>query len=382
MAKGAYVGINGVAHKIKGGYVGVSDTAQKIKKAYVGIGGVARPCWGGEGKPEYYGVVSKLTYSRNSPGGGFVGDYCVIAGGYAPGSHTNCVTYVEAYSSNLTHSVLDPLTTAMAPTSSTVGDYLLMTGVNATSVMQTYSRQLVRGTAPSLSVVRNYAAGVRHANYALFAGGYNGTILNMKDTGYIDAYSASLVRNSLAKLPNPPGFLNSTTGDIIGDGGALTYSSFESNSAPTLLMYDATLVRATRSNPFTPARAAAVAARTTNHIIFSGSADLTYDSAKNLASEALDEKFVLHAIEPLTPPAEVTSNPSTPGAGRNWAFIVIGFYGDSGYISCLENLYSRELVHSAMSDLTVDHIPNLVRSNEKLILCVGVNNEVVAYKIS
>ena len=36
MAKGAYIGVNGVAKKIKGGYIGVGGVAKKIKKAYVG----------------------------------------------------------------------------------------------------------------------------------------------------------------------------------------------------------------------------------------------------------------------------------------------------------------------------------------------------------
>jgi len=39
MAKGAYIGVNNVAKKIKKGYVGVDGVARKIKKAYIGIGG-------------------------------------------------------------------------------------------------------------------------------------------------------------------------------------------------------------------------------------------------------------------------------------------------------------------------------------------------------
>lgn len=56
MAKGAYIGVNGVARKIKKGYVGVDGVARKIKKAYIGIGGVARLCWSGE---------LEITYSGN-----------------------------------------------------------------------------------------------------------------------------------------------------------------------------------------------------------------------------------------------------------------------------------------------------------------------------
>jgi hypothetical protein len=48
MAKGAYIGVGGVAHKIKKGYIGVGGIARKIKKAYVGDeNGVARLAWSG-----------------------------------------------------------------------------------------------------------------------------------------------------------------------------------------------------------------------------------------------------------------------------------------------------------------------------------------------
>ena len=42
MAKGLYVGVDGIARKIKKAYVGVDGIARKIKKAYVGVDGVAR----------------------------------------------------------------------------------------------------------------------------------------------------------------------------------------------------------------------------------------------------------------------------------------------------------------------------------------------------
>ena len=47
MAKGGYVGVSGIARKIKKGYVGVDNISRKIKKAYMGVGGVARLIWSG-----------------------------------------------------------------------------------------------------------------------------------------------------------------------------------------------------------------------------------------------------------------------------------------------------------------------------------------------
>lgn len=45
MAKGAYIGVDSVAKKIKNGYIGIEGLARKIKKAYIGVNGVARLCW-------------------------------------------------------------------------------------------------------------------------------------------------------------------------------------------------------------------------------------------------------------------------------------------------------------------------------------------------
>lgn len=43
---GFYIGVDGVARKVKGGYIGVDGVARKIKKGYIGDeNGVARLCW-------------------------------------------------------------------------------------------------------------------------------------------------------------------------------------------------------------------------------------------------------------------------------------------------------------------------------------------------
>lgn len=45
MAKNAYVGVSGVARKVKSQYVGVNGVARKVTKGYVGVNGVARLCF-------------------------------------------------------------------------------------------------------------------------------------------------------------------------------------------------------------------------------------------------------------------------------------------------------------------------------------------------
>lgn len=49
MAKGAFIGVDGVARKLSKKYIGVDGVARKISKGYMGVGGVARQFWpGGE----------------------------------------------------------------------------------------------------------------------------------------------------------------------------------------------------------------------------------------------------------------------------------------------------------------------------------------------
>lgn len=45
MAKGMYMGVLGVARKIKTPYMGVLGVGRKVKNAYIGVGGVARGCF-------------------------------------------------------------------------------------------------------------------------------------------------------------------------------------------------------------------------------------------------------------------------------------------------------------------------------------------------
>lgn len=47
MAKAHYVGVNGIARKVKQPYIGVGGVARKVKNGYVGVGGVARQFFGG-----------------------------------------------------------------------------------------------------------------------------------------------------------------------------------------------------------------------------------------------------------------------------------------------------------------------------------------------
>ena len=145
MSKGAYVGVNGVARKIKKGYIGVDGVARKIIKAYIGVGGVARPCWGG-GELTHYGTITPLWAARYALAGATVGKHALFAGGF----------------------------------SSAAINYRRVDG---------YNEALTREEAPYLSAGRARLAGATVGSYAIFAGGYTAT---NSATFVVDAYDEGL----------------------------------------------------------------------------------------------------------------------------------------------------------------------------------------------
>lgn len=45
MANGAYIGVDGIAKKLKNIYIGVDGMARPVKKAYIGVEGIAKLFW-------------------------------------------------------------------------------------------------------------------------------------------------------------------------------------------------------------------------------------------------------------------------------------------------------------------------------------------------
>lgn len=44
---GQFIGVNGVARKVKNQFIGVNGVARKVKNGFIGVNGVARKCYGG-----------------------------------------------------------------------------------------------------------------------------------------------------------------------------------------------------------------------------------------------------------------------------------------------------------------------------------------------
>lgn len=204
MAKKAYIGVDGVARKIKKGYIGIDDKARKIKKAYIGVGGVARPCWP-SGEVEYYGTLDNapLSVARGGLAATTVGNYALFGGGATLDSVSSKV--VDAYSNTLTRSTPTALTTAAVYlAATTIGSYALFgggitngaNGTSRTATVNAYNASLTKeATVTSLSGSSKglgRLAATSIGNYALFGGGY---IDGSTNSANVDAYNASLTQS-------------------------------------------------------------------------------------------------------------------------------------------------------------------------------------------
>lgn len=204
MAKKAYVGVNGLARKIKKGYIGVDGVARKIKKGYIGVGGVARPCWGEDG-PVYYGSVENLRQARYQLTAASVGDYALFVGGYYSQYSRDTESMVaDAYNSSLTRSNASNMTnTGINMVGLTVGNYALFCGggdyssegSDIVNTIEYYNASLTHSAISN----RMHAAVINHAgasigDYAIIAGGVGAEYDSSSGTYKLNQYSQGATR--------------------------------------------------------------------------------------------------------------------------------------------------------------------------------------------
>lgn len=208
MAKAAYIGVSGVARKIKKGYIGVDGIARKIKKAYIGIGGVARPFWGG-GTLARWGLHSEgLSVSVERNAATTVGNYALVGGG--ENSNSTALATMNAFDTSLTRSIPTSLGAAKVNHAATsIGNYALFGGGYNSSAVYAYNASLTRSTATSLQNKAENLAATTLGNYAIFGGG-RGTVSATKT---VDAYNASLTRTKATNLTGGDDSVATTVGN-------------------------------------------------------------------------------------------------------------------------------------------------------------------------
>lgn len=238
MSKGAYIGIDGVARKIKGGYIGVDNVARKIKKAYIGIGGVARPCWSG-GELTYYGTTTEpLSMAFYGMGATTLGDYAIFAGGN--GSTSNYNSVVQVYDKNLVRTTANNLNTGRAYLdATTAGGYALFgagatsSGDSATKVIDVYNEASFTHSTLNDDEYRCRYGAATAGNLAIFAGGQEYSSLNSPaSTSYtlntvVAINTDGLTKSSLTALSYQTSFLAGCTLDDVAvfAGGASASST-------------------------------------------------------------------------------------------------------------------------------------------------------------
>lgn len=246
MAKGAYIGVDNVARKIKKGYIGVDGKARKIKKAYIGIGGVARPCWSG-GELAYYGrdddgAVTGLSVARFDLTGISTPNYALFAGGIV-GSESDSY-YLDAYSSSLTRTTGNVYESRYQCGGCYNGTYAIFAGgyhyeweeweddegntgadllYSSVSTAYGFNSSLTRTKLTDLKYSRGAMGTARVGNYALFHGGAN------YDRTYpmtvTEAYNSAGTRSDTSEYPTYGG--TNLAGASVGNyalfaGGAKT----------------------------------------------------------------------------------------------------------------------------------------------------------------
>lgn len=162
MAKRIYVGVGGIARKVKKAYIGVEGLARKVKKAYIGVGGVARPVFSG-GELVYYGssedgAVEALSVPRSGLSSVKVGNRALFAGGSAQRTTT--------------------------------------AGYNQTTAVDSYDDSLIRSVIDPLSYCRGGMGAGFNAKFGIFVGGYRSNISSSSYVGIVDFYDTSLTHSS------------------------------------------------------------------------------------------------------------------------------------------------------------------------------------------
>ena len=250
MATGIYVGVNGVAQKVKKAYVGVNGVAQKVKKAYAGVGGVAKLVYVSEKKlVKVSPNPDDLSNVRHSLAATTIGDYALFGGGSNPSTAN-----VDVYNNNLIHSrPAYDLKTARGHLSAASTDNIAMFfyGVdynnNFCKAIEKYDNNLTRS---DMSSYRGYADGSAAStkDRITFGGGYyldsnSNKVLNFSASTY--DINGSYSRSS--DLSEGKYALASTSineyiifagGRIAGSGGSVykkTSDAFNSNNTRTIL---------------------------------------------------------------------------------------------------------------------------------------------------
>jgi hypothetical protein len=180
MAKGTYLGISGVPHKVKKMYLGIGGVPRKVKKAYVGVGGVP--------KLAYSSDITKIT-STIPPLSNPISSNAISNNNHAifhPWESSATATNATAYNPLLVKNSISSSSLRVYPVMASNNNYnMIGYGIastdwydtNISTTIDAFNSSLVRTTLSNGSGVGNSnhrrmrGQGVYTPNYAIFVGG-------------------------------------------------------------------------------------------------------------------------------------------------------------------------------------------------------------------
>lgn len=206
MAKGMYIGVDGVARKVKKMYVGVNGKARKVKKGYIEVGGKARLFFSSSGTPAYHGTAANLSQAGEEIGYSCNDNYALFIGGYnnnQPDDYSQA--RVDAYSKTLVHSIptAAPYSCNQYSVGAKAGTYaVVFGGSNSTSGKKAfaYSSTLVQTTGIATANYHCYGGAGTLGNYAIGAGGAASKTDSAAGTSSVEAINGSLTVTTASAL--------------------------------------------------------------------------------------------------------------------------------------------------------------------------------------
>lgn len=343
MAKGAYIGIDNVARKVKKGYVGEDSVARKIKKAYIGIGGVARPCWG-EGKLAYYGTVTGLSLSRTSLTAASNKKYALFVGGHVGGYGAYDTNRVDAYSASLTKTTttISEATNMDINAATSVGDLAFFASGYIYNHVWAFNSSLTRQDG-TLWYARGSVGSASVGNYALFAGGLYSTSTYY---GHVDAFDTSMTHSNPTTIGSSARIAGASVGDYALFAGGQDGSGY--NPPLTVVYaYNSSLTRSTASSGLRVARYLARGADNGNYAIFAGGCAIGYSGQYLATVDAYNASLT------RTTPTALSVAAYNMGGARLGDYAIFGGGQVSAGVHNTVTAYDKSLVRTLLTGLSV-----------------------------
>lgn len=377
MGKSVYMGVGGVAKKVKSMYIGVGGVARKVKKAWIGVGGVAKLFWAG-GSPE---LSTSSTFLSN-----YLLDVCQEASSFTIGNYAvfyekydylgdttsmgTCT--LTAYNSSLTRSQpTSPGETDLAyRTTGNIGNYALVAGgryyrdYEEESPDEYYYKNVYAYNSSLTQTVTNLAntgADMARGNigsYLIFATGY---------TVYVSTMNASLTTTSLGTVSGVGSHLGSANSKyMIFGGGKINASGTYPSTVKT---YNANLTLGSATDLTYPRYQSAVAC-VADHVVYVG-------GQKSWACAASDYYKSVEAFNSSLTKINVGDMSTVRGCILNSFVIIDDCMFIFGGVTRGSASYALDSITKIDSNLTITTLSTTMQSKRELTAVEKVGNNIL-----